>query len=141
MEKASIRVSKGIEVEVNDNGDTITMNVESAEFVNEFYALLDKFENLADKARSDEYKAMDTREKLTVIVQGTKDVLASIDSIFGDGASRKIFGDATPSLYIIADYFEKITPIIRKYAEQRRSDIMRRYNSSRMAGAAGMRGH
>ena len=39
----SIRVRKTLDIEVNDNGDMITIPVEDVQFLDGFYDLVDKF--------------------------------------------------------------------------------------------------
>lgn len=135
MEKAKLRINRGIEIEVNDEGDTICVNVESAECLDKFNALMDKFNAFTATAGSEQFKEMNTDEKLALIRNKTTEILNGIDDIFGIGASRKVFGDITPSMYLIAQFFEQILPIFQKYAEERHNAITTKYNASRKFGA------
>ncbi len=129
MEK--IRVNKGIVIEVNDAGDTITLNMEDQRFIDRFYGLIDSLEAARKKVTSQEMKALGEREQLEVLMDETQKILKGMDEIFGEGCCKKVFGDIIPNPYLIADFFEQITPYIKQYAERRGQQINQRYNRNR----------
>ncbi len=68
---------------------------------------------------------LDLRETIS------KEACEKIDNIFGAEASRKIFGNILPDMYMIADFFEKISPFIEKYQKERSQTINKKYSKSR----------
>ncbi len=143
----SLRIDNGLKrIEVNDAGEYIEFSVVDSGFFRAFFDLLqwfDKQENRkeikemkeqGDKVVSDDknkinYDAansvLDIREKIS------KEACEKIDNIFGAEASRKIFGSIVPDMYMIADFFEKITPFMEKYAKERNQTINKKYSKSR----------
>lgn len=143
----SLRIDNGMKkVEVNDAGEYIEFSVVNSEFYRAFFELLQWFdgqenrkeikemEEQVDKVISDDgskinYDAansvLDIREKIS------KEACENIDNIFGEGSCEKIFGNIVPDMYMIADFFEQITPLIEKYAKERNQSISKKYNKSR----------
>lgn len=143
----SLRIDNGLKkIEVNDNGEYIEFSVINSDFFRSFFELLRWFdeqenredikemEEQGDKVVSDDgskinydaaNKVLDIRDKMI------KEACEKIDNIFGDNASRKIFGSILPDMYMIADFFEQITPLIEKYAKERNQSISKKYNKGR----------
>lgn len=143
----SLRIDNGLKrIEVNDAGEYIEFSVVDNRFFRSFFDLLqwfDKQENRKeikemeqqnDKVVSDDgnkinydiaNSIIDTREKIS------KEACEKIDNIFGTEASRKIFVNVVPDMYMIADFFEQITPLVEKYAKERNQSINKKYNKSR----------
>ncbi len=129
-----IKLCSGIQVKVNDKGETITLNVEDQQFTENFYQLVDMMEQTEAHMGSDAVKAMSEHEQLKEMIQETRKIMAEIDHIFGENACRKVFGDIVPNMYLIADFFHKIEPIANKYMSKRREEINSRYNRDRKGG-------
>lgn len=143
----SLRVDNGLKkIDVNDAGECIEFSVVDGRFFRAFFDLLQWFDEQEarkeikemkeqrDKVVSDDgnkinYDAansvLDIREKIS------KEACEKIDNIFGAEASRKIFGSIIPDMYMIAVFFEKITPFIEKYAKERNQSINKKYSKSR----------
>ena len=143
----SLRVDNGLKkINVNDKGEYIEFSVVSNDFFRAFSNLLQWFdgqENRQDikemeKQQEDvvsengeeiNYEALnnilDIREKIS------KEACEKINAIFGNEASRKVFGSITPDMYMVADFFEQITPLIEKYAKERNQTINKKYNKNR----------
>ena len=143
----SLRIDNGLKrIEVNDAGEYIEFSVVDSGFFRAFFDLLQWFDEQenrkeikemkeqGDKVVSDDenkinYDAansvLDIREKIS------KEACEKIDNIFGAEASRKIFGSIVPDMYMIADFFEKITPFMEKYAKERNQTINKKYSKSR----------
>lgn len=143
----SLRIDNGLKrIEVNDAGEYIEFSVVDSGFFRAFFDLLQWFDEQenrkeikemkeqGDKVVSDDenkinYDAansvLDIREKIS------KEACEKIDNIFGAEASRKIFGSIVPDMYMIADFFEKITPFMEKYAKERNQTINRKYSKGR----------
>ena len=135
MENKKLRVTTGVTIEVNDNGDTIVARIDDALFVNGFYDLLDSMEKTQNEIESatsgTEPSAMSDREKLDFITEKTKDIMAQIDILFGVDTCEKVFCGAIPSAYAIADFFDQLVPIFEEYADKRQKKIAEKYNRSR----------
>ncbi len=55
-----------------------------------------------------------------------------LDGLFGEGCCRKVFiGVETPGIELIGDFFEAITPLMQKFADERRDRISLMYNGRR----------
>lgn len=143
----SLRIDNGLKkIEVNDEGECIEFSVTDSGFFKGFSDLLQWFnkqetrkeieevekqaENVvSENEKNINYEALDNiikiREKIS------KEACDKIDAIFGSESSRKIFGGITPDLFSIADFFEKITPFIEKYAKERNQTISKKYNKNR----------
>lgn len=126
-----IRVNSGIVVEVNDNGETITVNAEDQNFIDKFFDLRERLDTLAGKMGSSDVQNQGEREQLRTLIDGTKEIMADIDLLFGENACRKVFGDIIPNPYLIADFFEQLTPIARQYMDERQKKIDAKYNRNR----------
>ena len=126
-----IRVTSGIIIEVNDNGDTITVNAEDQGFIDKFFDLRDRLDEVAKKMGNADVKNQGEREQLRASITGTKEIMAKIDALFGDNACKKVFGDIIPNPYLIADYLEQLTPIVRQYMNERQKKIDAKYNRNR----------
>lgn len=131
MERQKIRVSRGIVIEVNDAGETITMNVEDNMFLDRFCGLMDEFQAIARELESEEVRKMELRDHVTLLIERTKVLMKRIDDIFGKDACRKVFGDAVPGPYMIADFFDQLQPIAEKYMDERQKEISKKYSRTR----------
>ena len=125
-----IRVNSGITVEVNDNGDTILVNAEDQYFIEKFLGLNEKLENIAN-TDAKELENKSEREQLEFVILKTKEIMAEIDGLFGEDACRKVFGNIIPSPYLIADFFDQLTPIAEQYMDERQKKISKKYNRNR----------
>ena len=124
-----IRVQSGIRVEVNDEGEFIIINIDDQNFISRFYGIIEKLEDVKKKVNS--HKSKDTRENLEFYIEQIKEIMVSIDELFGEESCRKIFGDIVPSPVLIADFFEQITPVVEQYAKKRRAAISQKYGRGR----------
>lgn len=129
-----IKLCSGIEVKVNDQGETITLNVEDQQFTEKFYGLLDRMDQAKQHMESEAVKTMSEHEQLKESIEMTKGILRHMDEIFGPNTCRKVFGNIVPNMYLIADFFYQIKPIVDKYMGKRRNEISARYNSGRKGG-------
>ncbi len=131
-----IRVNSGITVEVNDLGETITINTDDQSFINRFYGIIQKLEDVKAKVNGADLQHMEQKEQLEYLIAQTKDIMDSIDEVFGAGACKKVFGDIVPTPFLIADFFEQMVPIVEQYTKKRKSMISARYNRATRRAAA-----
>lgn len=128
---ASIRVNGGVVIDVNDAGETITMNVDDQEFVEKFYGLIDKLDKVSNEMGSEKVRAEDEHNQIKLLIDRTKGIMAEIDDMFGNDSCRKIFGDIVPSPYLIADFFEQLKPIAEQHVDERQKKIAKKYDAKR----------
>lgn len=143
----SLRIDNGTKkIEVNDSGEYIEFSIVSNDFFRAFFDLLrwfDEQENRKEIAEMEEQKdkvVSEDGEKinydaannvLDISDKISMEACEKIDNIFGEEASRKIFGSVIPDMYMIADFFEKISPLIEKYQKERNQTIDKKYSKSR----------
>lgn len=126
-----IRVNNSIVINVNDNGDTITVNVEDQLFIEKFYVLCDRLDGLKKELDTSEVKSKSEREKLQFMIEKTRGIMADIDSLFGEDACKKVFGDIVPNVYLIAEFFDQLTPMVEQYVGERKKRINAKYSNKR----------
>ena len=126
-----IRITSGIVIEVNDNGETITVNVEDQGFIDKFFDLRERLDELAKKMSSTDVKELGEREQLRTLIDGTKEIMTDIDALFGENACKKVFGNIIPNPYLIAEFFDQLTPFARQYMDERQKKIDAKYNRNR----------
>lgn len=135
MEK--IRVTTGIEVEVNNHGDTITINAEDQNFSEQFYTLLDSMNKVQEYVNTDGFKRLDERKQLGEMISKTKGIMQEIDNLFGVDTCKKVFGNIVPSPYVLALFFDQLVPLVNRYANERQQKIAQMYSRNRKGGRSG----
>lgn len=140
-----LRVNSGIKnIEVNDNGDYISIPISDASFYERFGAVMKNFEqketeyNQKVKELSKKHKDKPS-DDVDMIVDGIhlysgicKDTCAELDKLFGEGCCRKVFtGVENPGVELIGDFFEQIAPLLNQYAKERNQRINLIYNHNR----------
>lgn len=126
-----IRVSSNIVIEVNDEGDTIVVNAEDQLFIEKFYALCDRLEAIRAELNNNEVEEKSEREKLRCMIDKTKEIMAGIDELFGENTCRKVFGEIVPNMYLITEFFDQLTPVIKQYVDKRKKKIDAKYGNGR----------
>lgn len=125
-----IRVQRGIEIGVNDNGDSIFLDVENVNFFDRFKGVLSKLEEVSNEFdRLSESSEVDAIEFQRAKIP---EVMAEIDSFIGENTCEKVFGKGfIPTVYALADFFSQLAPIASKYATERDAKILKEYNPNR----------
>lgn len=145
MEK--LRLDSGVKkIEVNDDGEYISINLSDNAFFDRFNGFINWFnekqievdnkcKELAEKYSNQEEeefsfeKFSDSASLYTAIC---KDVSNHLDSLFGDGCLKKVFPDVQlPGFELIIDFLDAITPYLEKYAKERNEKINLKYNRNR----------
>lgn len=129
-----IRVNSGIVVNVNDNGDTITINVEDQGFIDKLFGFYNRIDSVANEMNTPEMKEKSDHEQLEIVIEKTKEIMRDIDDMFGADACKKIFGDIIPSPYLIADFLDQLMPIANQYMDERQKKIAEKYSRKRKGG-------
>ena len=127
----SIRVNRGIEIEVNDAGETISIPMDDMMFVENFNNLIDTFDK-TKKEIEEKTGLLSPKEELKFVIGKTREIMEEINKLFKDGkCCLKVFGDIVPSPWLLADFFEKLCPFVEKHAESRQKAILSKYNNKR----------
>lgn len=129
-ERLSLRIDNGVRIiEVNDNGDTIALRLGDSEFqkkgVEAYQTLQNSISQLEDTAEEENEQILENFRNV---------VEKSIDDWIGEGTCKKVFGDISPSLDLLAYFFDEIIPIINEYNTKqanRNKQITNKYNPSR----------
>lgn len=140
-----LRVDSGIKkIEVNDNGEYISIPISDTAF----------YERLGVLIRNFEHKQKEVEQKAEALAEKHKDkpdddagaiadiaqlyselcryICAEIDGLFGAECCRKVFvGVENPSVELIADFLEQITSLINQYAAERNQKINLMYSRNR----------
>ncbi|MCM1192024.1 MAG: hypothetical protein NC123_16775 [Butyrivibrio sp.] len=131
-----IRVSEGIRIEVNDNGDCIVAHVEDHNFIDNFHGLIEKFENIHGELKAAEAKTVSKEEQMQLVKTKMQEITGAIDGLFGVDTCKKVFGEGViPSGFLIAEFFEQLEPIFREYVDKRQRTISEKYNRNRGHGS------
>lgn len=119
---ASIRIKSNTkEIEVNDNGDCISLRLGDAEFINRFAEVMRYAQETAGKM-SQNVPTGSSNEVLAFVETSKKEcqkIASDIDECFGDEVCKKVFGDCVPDFDLLANFFSQISILIKKFGEER----------------------
>ena len=140
---AGIRVNTGVKrIEVNDDGDYITLSLSDNDFLNRFFALYENSQKMANEFSSSEAQIREKyqgdaetsaaclREVLSIYTEAGKNMMSEVDNLFGAGTCQKVFGDITPSFEHYYDFFEQLTPYLQEFAKEK-TQRMSKYSAAR----------
>ena len=124
MELKPIKIQKNIfKIPINDN-EFIEINLNDHNFLKN----LQELKNVA----INEYPKFESGntdkdfEKLNVYCEKTSNL---INKIFGNGTVKKVFGVELPTIDILVDFIEQITPHLEKAMEQIQDKFEKKYNT------------
>lgn len=145
---AKLRVAKKNEyvIEVNDNGDTISFNIEDPTLPLRAEKAHEEINRILEKCKGDILvvsKKKDLKTKSSLLSSNEKAILEiynntfiemrrAMDQFLGKGACKKIFGD-TNYLSMFDDLFEELMPHLEKMgvsAESFTDSIKKKYGDS-----------
>lgn len=132
-----------VKITVNSQGDSIHFSAADTAFYTGFYDLLNWISDSTQKfkdAQAENKGNKDPQAMLAVIRewnQTSEECMKRIDTLFGPGASQKIFGEGivSPDVAEFSNFFEQIAPIIEQVASERGQAIKSKYNRERTGGA------
>lgn len=141
----SLRVDSGIKkIEVNDDGEYINIPVHDVSFFERFGEIAKSFEqkeveyskradDLAEKHKGKEKADADAiADTVAMYADFSRDMCAELDKLFGEGCCRKVFvGIENPSVELIGDFLDQITPLLNQYGRERSEKINLMYNRGR----------
>lgn len=131
-EKLSLRIDNGIRnIEVNDKGDTITLRLGDSNFQKKGMEI---HKTLVEKVKEIENITEENEANSEKIENFRKSVEISINEWLGEDTCKKVFGDISPSLDLMAILFSEIIPYFEEYndsREKRTQKVMNKYNPNR----------
>ncbi len=98
---------------VRVKGGIITISV-TEKFIEDVEAFNRLFQGESDRCLVESRQAgrkVDCRESSVKLMQ-------EFECIFGEGACRKVFGEGYVSFQAFAEFFDKLEPMIRRWAEE-----------------------
>ena len=136
-----IRVNTGVKrIEVNDDGDYITLNLSDNSFIDRFFALYQSIQRVAEDSAAKEaairekYKGGDEdgllREAFALYKDSSRSMMEEVDKLFGGGTCKKVFGDITPGFELYIDFFEQLTPYLQTFAAEK-AQRLSKYSADR----------
>ena len=130
---ASIRINTQVKkIEVNDQGDYITIPLGDQAFVGKFYQLVETLEEKQEeREKLTKGKDFSIREEINNIEEIHKSFMDCIDNLLGAGTCQKVFPDMIPDLYMMADFLEQLIPLIQKFVDERNKKINTKYSPNR----------
>lgn len=140
MEK--IRIQRNVKrIEVNDNGDFITLDFDDLNLPYRYYEMLKKLEKdrvkfsaeLAKKLKG-KPSSICTEELVNAERELNIYFRDAVDEVFGEGTCRKVYGDILPSLEMHMQFFDLLRPYFEEEAK-RRQERMSKYSARRMGNA------
>lgn len=135
-----IRVNtSAVKIDVNEDGEYITLNFGDHEFVNKFYGLQDKVQAMSAQMSAEEAEAREkhkdnpleqSKAVADISLKFHKQIKEDIDAIFGKDTCRKVFGDIVPWIDLYIDFFDQLTPYFERFAKDRAGRVSK-YNPAR----------
>lgn len=145
MEK--LKIDSGIKkIEVNDNGEYITVNLSDNKFFENFNNFVSwmnaKQESVSaqEKAIQEKYADQDTKginfdliaETTALYKEICDDASRQLDGMFGSDCMKKVYPYVeSPGFELIIGFLDEITPLLKKFAAERNQVINTKYNRNR----------
>lgn len=138
-----LRVSSSARrIEVNDEGEYITLDLGDQAFLPSLMEIIDDFnaqmpeyqkraEELdAEPDETEEQRFDKQRKALAYNLEIHRKLRDRLDGVFHDEVCRKVFGGIVPPIDAYAEFFELLTPFIQKYGRER-AQKMGKYSADR----------
>lgn len=124
---SGIRVGTSVKkIEVNDNGEFITLNFSDNSFPDRFFSMLDHIQKRAEDVRTQEDEIREqfgedgsARAAAALYRQFHEDIMGEVDGLFGPDTCRKVFGDIVPGIELFDDFFTQLIPYFEEYGRER----------------------
>lgn len=135
-----IRVNTGARrIDVNDNGDYITLNFGDHSFPDRFFTMMDRVQDIAKET---ELREKEIREQhkdeneglVRALFSLDKDlylkISVEVDNLFGPDTCKKVFGNIVPGIELFDDFFMQLMPYFEEYSKER-VQRMSKYSAAR----------
>lgn len=132
-----ISVNSGVKViEVNDQGETISLPLGDPAFTHGLVELMqlfsDKAGEVAQACKNIDISAVaaEKAEQLSVVASLNLKVCTEmkerVDALFGDDVCRKVFGNIVPGMAAFSDFFDQLASFIEEYGREREEKLRHR---------------
>lgn len=139
METIRVNTNQDVKtIEVNDSGDTITLNLGDISFTSNLLSLLQDFGEAAERisGKAAELSGTDP-EKLTKLmeladfnVNVCNTLKQRVDDVLGPDTCKKVFGDGTPGIPDLMDFFGQLMGIVNRFTgaqTEKRLEMISKY--------------
>lgn len=120
--KDSINIRQIKKVTVNENGDTIDINVNDREMLLNIQKTINGFYNIL---KSDDLASKSMEEFNIVCDEQTQ----TIDKIFGENTVYKVFGTKSPTISALINFYIEIMEILSKYVNAYQTKLEENINN------------
>lgn len=133
-ENAKIRINvEVVNLEVNDNGDTIVLPVSDERLIQRLYAFIDNISKRANEMQ--ELKDVDIVTVVNKDVSFHEFLHDEFNTLFGENAYEKVFGnDVVVGAEYILEFLDQVVPYITKHSANR-SAKLNKYNANRVGSS------
>jgi len=114
-------------IKVNNKGDEIVLDLDDMSMQNK----IEKFRETMDKFVMQIRDSKNDDEKYKYSLEMSKEAVASIDDIFGENASMKLFGNLTPTIDLIFEFCYKLNNLFPKLIKNKTENIEKMINISK----------
>lgn len=131
-----IRANTGsVDIDVNENGDKISFFISDNEFLKKLSSFFEWFFSTKDEIEKLKIKEESNLNKFNLLVSAqeglSKQAMKKLDGFFGDGTSKKIFGDISPTFLCVVDVIFQLAEEIERIAEEHNQSFQNRYSRRR----------
>lgn len=148
-----LRFDNGIKrIAIKDEDDEVIavlrINVADAEVIEKFAKVIDSLNNISDRCDAEAKKSQAEVEEVEetddvmaqipkaveinqIRVKYIKEIMDTLDSLFGKETMHSIYGDTVPDELALVDFVEGIVPIMNKLFGKRLEISRKRYNTKR----------
>lgn len=118
---SGLDITKGtLDIDIKGSDEKITIDLMNFDTIYYLTEMSEKFSNL-QSAYSEDFEAIDkiedTMKKSMALVRVYKKVIDDfafyVDKIFGDGATKRIFGNEAPMPQVIGEFIEDLSPVMQ----------------------------
>lgn len=133
-----IDVTRGtIEIPIGNNSENLTVDLMNYDTIYYLSEIADKFSNLEEYYKDDfdnidsiENKSRKSMALIKLYKKIIDDFTVSVDKIFGDDATKKIFGNNAPMPQAIAEFIEDLSPVLTAISTMMNSETNSINNTS-----------
>lgn len=116
----NIRISRSLtKITVNENGDTIELDLNDQEFVSRLVQTVTHFEEEAQELKKAHSNSDDLEMVANASIELCRRWKTDLDELLGDGTCEKVFGPITPGVAAFADFFDQLGDILNREQRER----------------------
>ncbi|MDE7242776.1 MAG: hypothetical protein K2O18_02195 [Oscillospiraceae bacterium] len=126
---SGIRVAAAVKnIEVNDNGDFITLNFSDNSLPDRFFHMLERVQNRAESVRPKEREIREQfdendEERVKALAALYRElhegIMQEVDALLGPDTCKKVFGNIVPGIELFDDFFCQLIPYFEEYSRDR----------------------